>query len=410
MQEDSMKKLYYLTARSSGIYYYKLKGQQHFKSTGKKNKQEAVEFVEKIMNGEPESKEKVLLSEFTKDMFIWDKCTWTRRRVVKGKQLSKPTVADRRSMLKNYILPTFGNRIISSIKNHEIDNWLTTLPLANSTRNQVLFTFRIVLREAIFQNIINENQAEKVETYATKDSQNSRDAFNAFEIPQLFPDDNNKLLEIWDTYFNATLCYLALTTGMRNGEVRALKWKDIIFDNDVLLKKFKQEHQLSAGYVRINRSSRANNSIGTTKNGKIRASLIIPRAKELLLKHKESSPYTNLEDFVFTLNGINIVWSSLPLEKLKKAMIRAGIKTEGRNLVFHSLRHTFVTLSRGNKIDETLLKDTVGHTDLKVTNIYDHNDKQFQLILTLLENREQIEKVFDTPKQGSINEQFRIHG
>jgi integrase len=94
---------------------------------------------------------------------------------------------------------------------------------------------------------------------------------------------------------------------------------------------------------------------------------------KLLKKWKEASPNTGGSELIFSDFG------GLPLNRktcllyFKQILREREIKTESRNLVVHSLRHTANTIYRKVLADDVLRKFT-GHTSTEMTDNYDHPD------------------------------------
>lgn len=102
-----------------------------------------------------------------------------------------------------YILPKFGNRVLSSPNRIEIENWLIDLTKStskekvqkntpkvqssNQTKNHILYTFRIVLREAEREALIPYNCLATVESLTV--NAKPRDIFTKDELTKLFPAD-----------------------------------------------------------------------------------------------------------------------------------------------------------------------------------------------------------------------------
>jgi len=83
--------------------------------------------------------------------------------------------------------PNFGNRVLYTLNQVEIENWLVSLrsngkskaQLSNQTKNHTLYTFRIVLREAKREGLIPFNCLEQVEPLAILPK--ARDTFSQKE-------------------------------------------------------------------------------------------------------------------------------------------------------------------------------------------------------------------------------------
>jgi integrase len=210
------------------FYYYDAQGKRIRKSTGKSLIGEAWEFADSFM-AELAEKDKPgvpTLREYAADFFDWERSEWIRRQHAKGRAFSKATAQMRAIHLDNHILPEFGDRPLTEINRVDVENWLIGLDLSNQTKNHILYTFRIILRDAEAAGKLDSNPLEKVEPMG-KDAQ-ARDILSLEELRLLFPKTNTKLMKVWKEPRRAALFAILATVGLRSGEVRALKWENAI--------------------------------------------------------------------------------------------------------------------------------------------------------------------------------------
>jgi hypothetical protein len=80
--------------------------------------------------------------------FFKDNSPWVWRQHAKGRSFGKAQGQNRQGHLDHHILQRFGKTELRDITKPDIGDWLITLPLANATRNAIMYTMRIVLREA----------------------------------------------------------------------------------------------------------------------------------------------------------------------------------------------------------------------------------------------------------------------
>jgi len=135
--------------------------------------------------------------------------------------------------LKNNILPQFGEGPLSDINSVEIENWIMGVNRTNVTKNAILHTFGIVMREAKREKLIAVSQIDDVEALAIH--YRARDVFRLAELKKLFLKNREKLLEIWTHLKYASCFHTMATTGIRSGEPRALQWQDVSWDLKGLL-------------------------------------------------------------------------------------------------------------------------------------------------------------------------------
>lgn len=147
---------------------------------------------------------------------------------------------------------------------------------------------------------------------------------------------NHRFYPIW---------VMALMTGMRSGEMFALKWTDI---------------DLEAGTISVSKSWNSLNGVTSTKCGKTR---IVPISNEL---------QGFLKELKLSSDGDSVLPILREWEQGLQAMVTRdfcsviGIK----EIKFHDLRATFITnlLARGESLARVM--SIVGHTQLKTTNGY----------------------------------------
>ncbi len=139
---------------------------------------------------------------------------------------------------------------------------------------------------------------------------------------------------------------VALFTGMRSGELFALRWTDV---------------DLESRNVHVSRSWNSKNGMKSTKNQKTR---IVPMGDELLGFLKKLKLERGQEEFVLPRL---IDWERGGAAKVLKAFCRGIEITEIR---FHDLRATFITnlLSQGESLVRVMA--IVGHADMETTNEY----------------------------------------
>jgi integrase len=181
-------------------------------------------------------------------------------------------------------------------------------------------------------------------------------------LAQAVPDDDLGEME-------SVMYRFAATTGLRQGEVRGLRWMDVDW---------------SAFRIRVRRSVARDGKITTPKSD--RSSRAVPLADETakdLAMHFERSKWQGDGDLVFCHPHTGKPYDrSKLLKRLKAALLRAGVgETETKRrksglevevavLTFHSLRHTFGTMMAraGTPIRE--LQELMGHSNYKTTMIY----------------------------------------
>ena len=148
---------------------------------------------------------------------------------------------------------------------------------------------------------------------------------------------NHRFYQIW---------VMALFTGMRSGELFALRWTDVDLDSKS---------------IHVVRSWNSKNGMKSTKNQKTR---IVPMGNELLGFLKKLKLERSQEEFVLPRL---IEWERGEAARVLKAFCQSIKITEIR---FHDLRATFITnlLCQGESLVRVMA--IVGHADMETTNVY----------------------------------------
>ncbi len=151
---------------------------------------------------------------------------------------------------------------------------------------------------------------------------------------------------VWHDFF-----YTELTTGLRRGELCALKWEDF---ND-------RDGTLS---VRRSVQTRKNGKlvIGETKTEQGTRKIILPPSTAQLLRKRKMSALT---EWIFPnpLKPEEPTNPSAAYHHLKILLKHAGLP----DLRFHDLRHTFSTHALTSGVDAKTLAGILGHTNASFT-------------------------------------------
>jgi integrase len=144
----------------------------------------------------------------------------------------------------------------------------------------------------------------------------------------------------------------AAMTGMRQGELLALRWLDV----DWMAHRVRVRRNFVRGKFGTPKSKRSSRSIPLADE--------VARELELLFQR---SSYQADDDLVFAHphTGKPIDRSQL-LKRFKSALKRAGV----REVRFHDLRHTFGTRMAAAGVPMRTLQEWMGHRDFKTTLIY----------------------------------------
>lgn len=165
-----------------------------------------------------------------------------------------------------------------------------------------------------------------------------------------FEDEQRFLTYMQEDKYKAAFAIM-LYAGLRKGEVAALTYSDIDLDNRC---------------INVNKTLNDRGHIATTKtNAGVRSVPLSIQLYGYLSNFKENSE-KRVFDVAYNRFQVHFV------EILKKANLR------GKGYVMHSLRHTFATRLRQNRIPVEVIAMWLGHSKAVTTsNLYIHNQADY---------------------------------
>ena len=220
------------------------------------------------------------------------------------------------------------------------------------------------LKYAVLKNLIDKNYVE----YVT--------------IPKIIPpemrvltrEEQKKLLESIASTDEpyAFGIFLCLTTGIRIGELCALRWCDI----DMSSEKLKIRHTLQRLMTLDDHNHKTQLFIGTPKSlASIRDIPLEENIIKAIKNHKKNMEarygdcIISRTEYVITHRQEHPVEPKTMQKYFKKLIEKSGIEKAN----FHSLRHTFATRALEAGVDFKTLSVLLGHSDIAVTmNRYAH--------------------------------------
>ena len=274
-------------------------------------------------------------------------------------RLSPSTFEGYRLNLRRHVLPRLGDRALSSLRTEDVDSFIAELEAdgkAPGTVRNVIVPWRKMLADAVRQGLLLANPAARADLPPAQD-------FVGKEIPAVHTDAiREALLELApfdplrrepDLFF-VCLFDVALGTGLRLGELRALRWRDV-----------DRERRL----IRVERAySRQELRRPKTDSG-VRSVPLFPSVdaalRELAARAVERGRYAPDELVFGSMRGTPLQPSNLRQRVWDPALRLAELEGEGYR--FHDLRHTCVSRLVAAGADIKLVQAVAGHASPLIT-------------------------------------------
>ena len=286
--------------------------------------------------------------------------------VVAASMTRKPSTMRKHSnVFRNHIMPDMGHRFIKTIKVADIDNFLS-LKLSKGyavnyvkNMNKTLFA---IFDHALNRGEIKENVMRK--SIRIKEPKAKVEVFTNEEI--------TKILEVLKSSTCIIPTVIGLYTGMRKGEVIALRWSDISFTKNTI--NVNKQLVYATGGFCID-TPKSENSARIIKMSSHLKEYLLDLKKEQE-KNKELAGefwqdndifnrITNKRELVTDFINIKPTGQVLNGDSLKyitKVMRRHNIEFK-----FHKLRHTHATQLLENGATIKMVQERLGHASPQVT-------------------------------------------
>ena len=264
------------------------------------------------------------------------------------RRIGSRTLADYRGVVDGYLLEEFGDRELDAITPDQIDAYKEGLISEGKLSARTIVRHLTVLH-GIFKRAkraygLHENPAgadvvERPKVVYTGEF----DTFTPEEIEQLATHAANPQ--------DAAIYKVAAFTGLRQGELLALRWSDVDFVDGLLHVR----RNFTGGVEKI------------PKGKRVRSVPMMPAVIDTLARLKEREEFTADDDLVFTRAGDHEDHYAL------RRRYYATLKCAGlRRLRFHALRHAFGSAAI-TKLDPYAVQSYMGHQHYSTTQRYLHH-------------------------------------
>lgn len=276
---------------------------------------------------------------------IFSEYFWQWAKLYRIPVLEKNTIK-RYKYTKNVIQQYFGQTKLNSINRMNFQKFLNDYGL-NHSKETVLKTYRLIkacIIDAYDEGIIAENFIRKTQPVWNDDNTRKTEYLSISEIQQLNKQLKSKLNPSFTSRY---MIITALYTGMRIGEVMALKWTDL----DEIHQTIHIGH--SWDYI--------HNELKKTKTESSIRTIKVPKSLIKLLNQLKA----NHQEFIFAHKDGALPSNNAVNKCLKANMNKIGLNKN--NFHFHSLRHCHVAYLHAMHVDWYEISKRLGHSSVAFT-------------------------------------------
>ena len=293
--------------------------------------------------------------------------TWIKE--YKEPSVKRGTIGVYQDTYDSYIKKPLGKKKLKDLRPEQIQNLFNTLKTngySRSTIELVSVVLSGMYKQAYKNQLIRSNPVPHTTLPKMEEPAERR---------VLTPKEQEIFLSTAQNYHYGYVYELALSTGMRSGEIRGLEWNDIDFQNRIIHVRGTLVQNRYGFYKDLPKTSSSYRDIPMLDN-----------VYELLKAHRKNQIEQKLSlgshwEPVEKLD--NLVVTTDTGRPLGKTYLNNGIKTiikrieqsgqEFAYISFHGLRHSFATRCIENGMEPQVLKAILGHSKLSLTmDLYAH--------------------------------------
>lgn len=269
----------------------------------------------------------------------------------KTESLSPSSIATYVKWQKSRLDKQWGETFADELTTAELRTWIVSLicELAPKSVRNCVGVLSTVLTQATTDGIIKANPLEPISLKSMlpkrrkQEEDDKVDPFNSKEIAAI--------LEACDRPQERALFQFAFATGLRTGELIALKWKHIDWINGLI---HVEDNIVMGENVTVEKD---------TKTGAERDVPLLPAAREALTIMKPMTAMLKNGDYIFSYDGKNRWRHDSHIRERWKIIIRLS-KVRYRNP--YQTRHTFASTLLMNGEPELLVAQLLGHTTVEM--------------------------------------------
>lgn len=301
----------------------------------------------------------VKVSDFITDFWTEEKSPYYEQQKAHRKDINGTHCQNMRDMVKRYWIPFFGNSTVDSLTTEILNKFFIYLAadkgLKSSTVNKVLNSAAVPFKFYCKNHKISSNPMDGIERFGCDKTE--RGILTREEVERLFSFE-------WENKKKQLANMLAAFTGMRAGEVSALRYCDIYDDR-----------------IYVNHNWSVVDGEKDPKRHEVRWVVCPPEICSALKALAKKNPSFSNDCFVFfsrQKKGCVPVLPEAWVRGLDEALEQIGISSEARkarHIDFHSWRHFFAT-EISERVQMGTAQKLLGHKDASTTAIYASHESE----------------------------------
>ena len=264
-------------------------------------------------------------------------------------------------LINLHVLPTLGKITLQKLTPQHLQKLYNKKRQEGYAPQTVQHIHRVLhraLNDAVKWSLVARNVCDLVDTPRVP----------KLEMRALSPEQSQDLLAAVQGDTLEALYVLALTTGMREGELLALQWKDIDFQNGTLQVRRKISRITNKGFI-----------FSEPKTAKSRRNITLTRmAMESLKQHRihqnerrlAAGPTWEEYDLIFC----NTLGRPIEVGNMIRRSFRPLLQKAGLPIIrFHDLRHSCASLLLAMGVHPKVVQELLGHSQISITlDTYSH--------------------------------------
>ncbi len=313
---------------------------------------------------------------------------WWLENCARG-SIKASTYREYAAVLKNHLYPLLGSKPLAKIGRKDVKELIARKKnegFSSSTVRNILAPLRGMFNHAVDDGDAHMNPASNIGKLNKKEPGAPINPLTREDVSTLLDKAAEKTADLYP------LLLCAARTGMRQGELIALKGTDIDFRGRFI----EVSRTLSRGNLTLPKSNKTRR---VDMSGQLTDALhdLLSKRKAIALRKEMEKPAGERKDAVTIVNEVMDGWlfatpigTQLDPSNLRKAFNRLLALAGLRCVRFHDLRHTFASLLIQNGESLPYIRDQLGHSSIQITvDVYGH--------LAPGGNRQAVDRLDDEP-------------